>query len=223
MYELIVDDKEYHFRNGQNVLGKDLKNRPGYELINITTCVLDIVGNVIISLDSLDKLCTQYNVENNNDETTVEKINIAKNLDNQRRLDMAKMDSASIRAAKIFALSFTDAQALEVRELYPEFELNHEYKKDERFTYNGRLFKVNQAHTSQEQWVPGEQGTESLYTNLEMGENGQLNWQQPTGAHDAYNTGDIVNYNGQLYQSKIDGNVWSPDAYPQGWEIYNEA
>lgn len=220
MYELVVDDKEYYFRNGQNILGKDLKNRPGYELINITTCALDIVGNVIISLDSLDKLCTQYNVENNNDETTVEKLNIAKNLDNQHRLDMAKMDSASIRAAKIFALSFTDAQALEVRDLYPEFEVGRDYKKDERFTYNGHLFKVNQDHTSQEQWVPGAQGTESLYTNLETGENGHLNWQQPTGAHDAYNTRDIVNYNGQMYQSQIDGNTTIPGSDERWWKVY---
>ena len=43
-------------------------------------------------------------------------------------------------------------------------------------------------------------------------------WVQPTGAHDAYNTGDIVMYNGTAYRSLIDGNVWAPDAYPQGWE-----
>ena len=44
-------------------------------------------------------------------------------------------------------------------------------------------------------------------------------WVQPTGAHDCYNTGDKVTYNGQHYVSKIDGNVWSPDAYPAGWEV----
>lgn len=43
-------------------------------------------------------------------------------------------------------------------------------------------------------------------------------WVQPTGAHDAYNTGDRVTYNGTAYRSLIDGNVWAPDAYPQGWE-----
>lgn len=43
-------------------------------------------------------------------------------------------------------------------------------------------------------------------------------WVQPTGAHDAYNTGDKVTYNGQHYVSKLAGNVWSPEAYPQGWE-----
>lgn len=46
-------------------------------------------------------------------------------------------------------------------------------------------------------------------------------WVQPTGAHDAYNTGDIVMYNGTAYRSLIDGNVWAPDAYPQGWEVYS--
>ena len=44
-------------------------------------------------------------------------------------------------------------------------------------------------------------------------------WVQPTGAHDCYNTGDKVTYNGQHYVSKIDGNVWSPDAYPAGWQV----
>lgn len=44
-------------------------------------------------------------------------------------------------------------------------------------------------------------------------------WVQPTGAHDCYNTGDKVTYNGQHYVSKINGNVWSPDAYPAGWEL----
>lgn len=47
-------------------------------------------------------------------------------------------------------------------------------------------------------------------------------WVQPTGAHDCYNTGDKVTYNGQHYVSKIDGNVWSPEAYPQGWEVYSK-
>ena len=47
-------------------------------------------------------------------------------------------------------------------------------------------------------------------------------WVQPTGAHDAYNTGDRVTYNGRVYESTMDGNTWSPDAYPQGWEDLGE-
>lgn len=41
---------------------------------------------------------------------------------------------------------------------------------------------------------------------------------QPTGAHDCYNMGDKIFYNGKKYICKIDGCVWAPDAYPSAWE-----
>ena len=40
----------------------------------------------------------------------------------------------------------------------------------------------------------------------------------PTGGHDAYGVGDRVTYQGAVYESTIDSNVWAPDAYPQGWK-----
>ena len=43
-------------------------------------------------------------------------------------------------------------------------------------------------------------------------------YRQPSGGHDAYKQGDRVTYNGAVYESTIDGNVWAPDAYPQGWK-----
>lgn len=41
----------------------------------------------------------------------------------------------------------------------------------------------------------------------------------PTGGHDAYSIGDKVRFNGNIYQSAIDGNVWSPSDHPQGWSL----
>lgn len=41
---------------------------------------------------------------------------------------------------------------------------------------------------------------------------------QPTGTHDAYNTGDKITYNGKKYVCKMDNCVWSPDIYPVAWE-----
>ena len=41
---------------------------------------------------------------------------------------------------------------------------------------------------------------------------------QPTGAHDAYQVGDKVTFNGKHYVCKLANCVWSPDAYPAGWE-----
>lgn len=45
---------------------------------------------------------------------------------------------------------------------------------------------------------------------------------QPTGAHDAYQTGDGVTYNGQRYRCKMDNCAWSPDVLPSAWEAVNE-
>lgn len=43
-------------------------------------------------------------------------------------------------------------------------------------------------------------------------------YRQPSGGHDAYKQGDRVTYNGAVYESTINGNVWAPDSYPQGWK-----
>ena len=41
---------------------------------------------------------------------------------------------------------------------------------------------------------------------------------QPTGAHDAYKKGDKITFEGKHYISLIDANVYSPTAYPAGWQ-----
>lgn len=45
---------------------------------------------------------------------------------------------------------------------------------------------------------------------------------QPTGAHDAYQTGDGVTFNGQHYRCTMDNCVWSPAVLPSAWEIVEE-
>ena len=42
-------------------------------------------------------------------------------------------------------------------------------------------------------------------------------YKQPTGAHDTYHVGDKITYNDKHYTCVMDGCVWTPDAYPQGW------
>ena len=43
-------------------------------------------------------------------------------------------------------------------------------------------------------------------------------WVQP-GATNPYKTGDKVMFEGKVYVSLIDGNVWSPATYPGGWQL----
>lgn len=45
---------------------------------------------------------------------------------------------------------------------------------------------------------------------------------QPTGAHDAYQVGDKITWNGKHYICIFANCVWSPDAYPAGWQEQSE-
>lgn len=128
------------------------------------------------------------------------------------------------KALQMFAASLTDEQAMEVVAVYDPWQVGMTYAVGDYLTYgvNGvgdpQLYKVAQAHTAQAEWVPDK--AVSLYVAIGLDESGYPVWSQPTGAHDAYNEGDIVNYNGTLYESQINGNVYSPDAYPAGWAVY---
>ena len=130
------------------------------------------------------------------------------------------------KALQMFATSLTDEQAMEVVSVYDPWQVSKNYAVGDFLTYgvNGvgdpQLYKVNLAHTSQADWKPDT--TPNLYKAIGLDDSGYPVWSQPTGAHDAYNKGDIVNYNGTLYMSTIDGNVYSPDAYPAGWVVYAE-
>lgn len=131
------------------------------------------------------------------------------------------------RALQMFAQTLTNDEALEIATLYPPYVVGKSYTVGEFITYgknevgDPQLYKVVQAHTSQADWTPD--ATPSLYEPIGLNSKGYPVWSKPSGAHDAYNIGDIVDYNGTLYKSLIDGNVYSPDEYPAGWEIYEVA
>lgn len=130
-------------------------------------------------------------------------------------------DAVDARLAKTNqALSkLDDIVALNVIDLFQQFQIGKNYKKDDRFRYNDKLFKVNQDHISSAEWVPGQ--VPALYT--EIAPPGVIDvWKQPEGVHDAYNTGDKAHFPGEndpIYESLIDANIYSPSAYPAGWKL----
>jgi len=126
------------------------------------------------------------------------------------------------KALQLFIRSLSDEEAMEVATVYPKYEVGKSYKPDDIFSYgeNGvgdpQLYRVEIEHVSQADWIPSENRT--LYTPIGLTDAGYPIWSKPTGGHDAYANGDIVEFEGELYKSIIDGNVWSPIEYPQGWE-----
>lgn len=127
------------------------------------------------------------------------------------------------KALQLFAQSLDDEKAMEVATVFPEYEVGKAYVIDEKFIYgtnevgDPQLYRVVQAHISQADWTPDT--ATSLYDAIGLNKEGYPIWSKPTGAHDAYNNGDIVDYEGTLYKSLINGNIYSPIEYPQGWEI----
>lgn len=130
------------------------------------------------------------------------------------------------KALQMFAASLTDEKAIEVATIYDPWKVGKAYVQGEFFTYgenavgDPQLYKVAQAHTAQADWTPD--ATPALYVAIGLDEQGYPVWSQPTGAHDAYNKGDIVDYNGTLYQSQIDGNDTIPGTDNRWWAVYTE-
>lgn len=120
------------------------------------------------------------------------------------------------RNIHLAAASLSDAAALETPELFPVWAVGVAYLVSERIRYGGRLYRCEQAHTSQEGWEPG--NVPALWT--EVAEPGEIPvWRQPTGAQDAYRLGDKVHYPdeaGPVWSSTIDYNTYQPGVY--GWD-----
>lgn len=119
------------------------------------------------------------------------------------------------------AETMTDEVAVYVPELFQVWSGNGvEYVTGLRVSYNGKLYKVLQDHTSQDNWSPD--AAPSLFAEVLPGQDGTDIgvWVQPDSTN-PYMTGDRVYYpdtNGKIYESLIDNNVWSPEAYPAGWQ-----
>lgn len=125
---------------------------------------------------------------------------------------------------QVQAAELDDDKAMEVADLYPEWQYPKAYAVGEVFKYGvnadgeTQLYRVVQAHTSQEDWKPDAQA--ALYKAVGFTDTGTPIWTQPLGAHDAYKTGDVVSHKDQLWISTVDGNVWEPGVY--GWEVYEQ-
>ena len=110
------------------------------------------------------------------------------------------------------AVTLDDETALTGVELFPMWVVGRTYAVNDRVQYGGALYKCVQAHTSQADWTPD--ATPALWVVVSIDEYPE--WVQPTGAHDAYNTGDKVTHNGKTWVSDVDNNVWEPGVY--GWK-----
>lgn len=113
--------------------------------------------------------------------------------------------------------SLDDDAAANLATLYDEWQPDIDVTAGQRLQYGGKLYKVIQAHHTQEDWTPDK--VPALF--VEVAKPGEIPvWKQPTGAHDAYNKGDRVHYPtaaDPVYECDTNANVYAPDVY--GWHL----
>jgi hypothetical protein len=118
---------------------------------------------------------------------------------------------------ELAAVSLPDDEAYYTPEMFPRWASNLSVSIGDRYCYQEKLYKCVQGHTTQEGWEPDK--TPALWT--EVPKPGEIPvWKQPTGAQDAYMTGDKVHYptkEDPVYVSTMDYNTYAPDVY--GWEL----
>lgn len=123
------------------------------------------------------------------------------------------------------AQGLDDSTAESVPELFPEWNPEGcDYEPGDRVRAGGVLYKTISAHTSQPDWTPDV--AVSLYARVLAGQEGTPIgvWEQPDSTN-GYKKGNKVHYptmDDPVYESLINNNVWSPEAYPQGWQEVTE-
>ena len=109
------------------------------------------------------------------------------------------------------ASTLDDSTALEVPEMFPMWT-PRAYEMGDRVRYEGVLYKCVQAHPMNDTYIPGE--AVSLWAQVLNDD--IRDWVQPDSTN-PYMKGDKVRYQGQVWVSTIDYNVYAPDVY--GWEV----
>lgn len=111
----------------------------------------------------------------------------------------------------------TPEQIEEIVNAYPTVQVGQTVVTGEVYNIEGTLYKAIQTVViADENWIVDPTiFVKFVPDNLDDGTEIIPTWEQPAGAHDAYSVGDKVVYNGVIYQSEVDSNVWPPDEH--GW------
>ena len=111
---------------------------------------------------------------------------------------------------QINTLSVDDAVAIRMKDFYPVWESGKAYTAAKgcpvgyKVVRNGRLWKLRQEHTSQDNWAPGETGTESLWEEICESHDGTKYAPIPYNGNMALQNGLYYTQSGVLYRCTRD-------------------
>lgn len=115
----------------------------------------------------------------------------------RRPLTLPEVQEMLVRQ-QINTLTVDDATAYRMKEFYPAYEVGKTYAAGDKFIHGGDLYRVLQAHTSQESWTPGV-GTESLYVRIDEQHDGTKYDPIPYNGNMALESGKYYSQGGKTY------------------------
>ena len=194
----LTDDNRMIFNFNNNV---ELMKNNGFKEVEDIVPSYDATTHYVIKVgydEGEDKIVVNY-------EVLEKELTYAEKLTSQQELAMS-----------FLADNLTDEQAVQVPLIFEAWQVGVDYKVGKKLVYEEVLYKVLQDHTSQETWTPKD--APSLFARVLVDVGGAvLDWVQPDSTN-PYMKGDRVKFEGKIYESLIDSNVWSPTAYPAGWK-----
>ena len=105
--------------------------------------------------------------------------------------------SRMIISQQINTLDVDDATAYRMREFYPEWQSGQSYPIGYKLQYGGRLYRVIQAHTSQDDWTPD--AVASLFERIDETHDGSKYDPIPYEGNMALENGKYYVQNGVTY------------------------
>ena len=194
----LTDDNRMIFNFNNNV---ELMKNNGFKEVEDIVPSYDATTHYVIKVgydEGEDKIVVNY-------EVLEKELTYAEKLTSQQELAMS-----------FLADNLTDEQAVQVPLIFEAWQVGVDYKVGKKLVYEEVLYKVLQDHTSQETWTPKD--APSLFARVLVDDGGAvLDWVQPDSTN-PYMKGNRVKFEGKIYESLIDSNVWSPTAYPAGWK-----
>ena len=151
---------------------------------------------------------------------TVEAEMVAAAAEEAAREATRPLEAAEVLAALVQATQVADALPDEVvarmAPYFAEWDEGADYSAGDRVSSGEAVWRCLQAHHAQLSWEPG--AAPSLWARVLAGQDGSEPgpWEQPDSAN-PYMRGDRVTFEGKVWESTVDNNVWSPAAYPAGW------
>ncbi len=116
---------------------------------------------------------------------------------------ITKAKARQLRAMMVkAAASLNDTDALEAVELFEEYKVGKTYKAGDRFRFGSKLYKVNQDHISQADWLPDQ--TPALYTEVAKPGDGTRDNPIPYSGNMALEQGKYYSQDGVVYRCTRD-------------------